>query len=131
MANVVVDALRKNNMMDAYIRLIVTRGRGNLGLDPRSSPKPSTIIMCEPVAPAHGKEAREKGVTAIISSYRRDMVDGTTHELKSLNYIQSVLGKFQAIDAGAHEIVMLVTTENDSKFHGFKLFLVKLGILKN
>src|SRR5205807_10243216 len=55
MANAVVDALRKNNMMDAYIRLIVTRGRGNLGLDPRSSPKPSTIIMCEPVAPAHGK----------------------------------------------------------------------------
>ena len=61
MANVVVEALRRNNMMDAYIRLVVTRGRGSLGLDPRSSPKSSTIIMCEPVAPAHGKEAREKG----------------------------------------------------------------------
>src|SRR5437660_9936242 len=59
-ANVVVDALRKNNMMDAYIRLVVTRGRRNLGLDPRSSPKPSNIIMCEPVEPAHCKEARAK-----------------------------------------------------------------------
>src|SRR5437763_15314036 len=129
MANVVVDALRKNNMMDAYIRIIVTRGRGNLGLDPRSSPKSSTIIRCEPVAPAHGKEAREKGVTAIISSYRRDMVDGTTHELKSLNYIQSVLGKFQAIDAGADEVVMLDHRGMVSEFHGSNLFIVKHRII--
>src|SRR3989441_684533 len=129
MANVVVQALRKNNMMDAYIRLIVTRGRGNLGLDPRSSPKSSTIVMCEPVAPAHGKEAREKGITAIISSYRRDMVDGTTHELKSLNYIQSVLGKFQAIDAGADEVVMLDHRGMVSEFHGSNLFIVKRGII--
>src|SRR6266436_2517916 len=129
MANVVVDALRKNNMMDAYIRLIVTQKKKNLGLDPRSSPKPSTIIMCEPVAPAHGKEAREKGVTAIISSYRRDMVDGTTHELKSLNYIQSVLSKFQAIDAGTDEVVMLDHRGMVSEFHGSNLFIVKQGIV--
>src|SRR5437762_917062 len=129
MANVVVDALRKNNMMDAYIRLIVTRGRGNLGLDPRSSPKPSTIIMCEPVAPAHGKEAREKGVTAMISSCRRDMVDGTSHEVKSLNYIQSVLSKFQAIDSGADEVVMLDHRGMVSEFHGSNLFIVKQGII--
>src|SRR5207245_11715230 len=103
------------------IRLIVTRGRGNLGLDPRSSPKPSTIIMCEPVAPAHGKEAREKGVTAIISSYRRDMVDGTTHELKSLNYIQRVIGKFQAIDAGAAEGVTLDQRGTVSDSHSSSL----------
>src|SRR5881409_3862251 len=129
MANVVVDALRRNNMMDAYIRLIVTRGRGNLGLDPRSSPRSSTIIMCEPVAPAHGKEAREKGVTAIISSYRRDMVDGTTHELKSLNYIQSVMAKFQAIDAGADEVVMLDHRGLVSEFHGSNIFIVKQNII--
>src|SRR5438445_4162776 len=129
MVNVVVEALRKNNMMDAYIRLVVTRGRGNLGLDPRSSPKSSTIIMCEPVAPAHGKEAREKGIAAIISSYRRDMVDGTTHELKSLNYIQSVLGKFQAIDAGADEVVMLDHRGMVAEFHGSNLLLGKHAIL--
>jgi branched-chain amino acid aminotransferase len=125
----VVETLRKNNFMDAYIRLIVTRGRGNLGLDPRSSPKPSVIIMTEPVAPAHGKEAREKGITAIISSYRRDMVDGTTHELKSLNYIQSVLAKFQAIDAGTDEVVMLDHRGMVSEFHGSNLFMVKQGVV--
>lgn len=125
----VVETLRKNNFMDAYIRLIVTRGRGNLGLDPRSSPRPSVIIMTEPVAPAHGRDAREKGITAIISSYRRDMVDGTTHELKSLNYIQSVLAKFQAIDAGTDEVVMLDHRGMVSEFHGSNLFLIKQGIV--
>lgn len=126
----VIETLRKNNFMDAYIRLIVTRGRGNLGLDPRSSPKPSVIIMTEPVGPAHGREAREKGITAIISSYRRDMVDGTSHELKSLNYIQSVLAKFQAIDAGTDEVVMLDHRGMVSEFHGSNLFMVKNGIVR-
>ena len=125
--NAVVETLRKNNFMDSYIRLVVTRGRGNLGLDPRSASKSSVIIMTEPVAPAHGREAREKGITAIISSYRRDMVDGTTHELKSLNYIQSVLAKFQAIDAGTDEVVMLDHRGMVSEFHGSNLFMIRQG----
>src|SRR6058998_1197447 len=129
MVNAVVETVKRNSYTDAYIRLIVTRGRGNLGLDPRSCARPSIIIMAEPVAPAHGKEAREKGVTAIISGYRRDMVDGTTHELKSLNYIQSVLAKFQAIDAGADEVVMLDHRGMVSEFHGSNMFLVKQGIV--
>src|SRR5207249_7172634 len=88
MTNAIVDTLRKNNLTDAYIRVIVSRGRGNLGLDPRSCPKPSVVIMAEPVAPAHGKEARENGITATISGYRRDREDETRHELKRLNYIK-------------------------------------------
>ena len=129
MMNAVVDTLRKNNYTDAYIRLVVTRGRGNLGLDPRSCPRPSVIIMTEPVALAHGREAREKGVTAIISGYRRDMVDGTTHELKSLNYIQSILAKFQAMDAGADEVVMLDHRGMVSEFHGSNIFMTKQGAI--
>src|SRR5213594_512398 len=129
MANAVVETLRRNNYLDAYIRLVVTRGRGSLGLDPRSCAKSSVIIMAEPVASDHGKEAREKGVTAIISGYRRDMVDGTTHELKSLNYIQSVLAKFQAIDAGADEVLMLDHRGMVSEFHGSNVFIVKRGVV--
>ncbi|TMI26767.1 branched-chain-amino-acid transaminase [Candidatus Bathyarchaeota archaeon] len=129
MVNAVVETVKRNSYTDAYIRLIVTRGRGNLGLDPRSCARPSIIIMAEPVAPAHGKEAREKGVTAIISGYRRDMVDGTTHELKSLNYIQSVLAKFQAIDAGADEVLMLDHRGMVSEFHGSNVFIVKRGVV--
>ena len=129
MMNAVVETLRRNNYTDAYVRLVVTRGRGNLGLDPRSSPRPTIIIMTEPVAPAHGREAREKGVTAIISGYRRDMVDGTTHELKSLNYIQSVLAKFQAMDAGADEVLMLDHRGMVSEFHGSNIFMIKNGAI--
>lgn len=129
MMNAVVETLRRNNFTDAYIRLVVTRGKGNLGLDPRSCPHPSIIIMTEPVAPAHGREAREKGVTAIISGYRRDMVDGTTHELKSLNYIQSILAKFQALDAGADEVLMLDHRGMVAEFHGSNLFMIKQGTI--
>ena len=121
----VIEILRRNNLMDAYIRLVVSRGRGNLGLDPRSCPKPSVIIMSEPVGPAHGKEAKERGITAVISSYRRDNVDGTSHELKSLNYIQSILAKFQAIDASADEALMLDNRGLVSEFHGSNVFMVK------
>src|SRR5947208_4602973 len=105
--NAIVETLRRNNLSDAYIRLVITRGRGNLGLDPRSCPKPSIIIMTEPVLPAHGEEAGEKGVSAVISRLRRDMGDGTSNEVKSLNYIQSVVSKFQATDSGADEVAML------------------------
>ncbi len=129
MMNAVIETLRRNNYTDAYIRLVVSRGRGNLGLDPRSCPRPSVIVITEPVGPAHGKEARDKGVTAIISGYRRDMVDGTTHELKSLNYIQSILAKFQAIDVGAEEVVMLDHRGMVSEFHGSNIFLVKQGVI--
>src|SRR5213593_1925832 len=129
MANAVVETLRKNNYTDAYIRLVVTRGRGTLGLDPRSCPRPSIIIMTEPVLASQGKERREKGVTAVISGYRRDMVDGTSHELKSLNYIQSVLAKFQAIDAGTDEVVMLDHRGMVSEFHGSNMFLVNQEIV--
>src|SRR5438128_12268422 len=118
MSKAVVDTVRRNNLTDAYIPVIVSRGRGNLGLDPRSDPQASLVIMTEPVAPAHGKEAREKGITAIISGYRRDRVDGTSHELKSLNYIQSVMAKFQAIDANADEALMLDGRGMVSEFHG-------------
>ena len=129
MMSAVVETLRKNNLTDGYIRLVITRGRGNLGLDPRSCPNPSIIIMTEPVAPAHGKEAKEKGVSAIISGYRRDMVDGTTHELKSLNYIQSILAKFQAIDSGADEVLMLDHRGMVAEFHGSNVFIVKQGVV--
>ena len=125
----VVETLQKNTLTDAYIRLVITRGRGNLGLDPRSCPKPSIIIMAEPVAPAHGREARERGITAVISSIRRDMVDGTSHEVKSLNYIQSIMSKFQAIDSGTDEAVMLDHRGMISEFHGSNLFILKQGIL--
>src|SRR6267378_1536890 len=70
--------------------------------------------------------SKEEMANVVVEALRKNnMVDGTTHELKSLNYIQSVLGKFQAIDAGADEVVMLDHRGMVSEFHGSNLFLVR------
>jgi len=107
MADKVVRTVRINGFQNAYIRLIVTRGVGDLGLDPRKCPKPTIIIIVEPTITLHGEEAKENGIRAIISWVKRDSVDGTTHEVKSLNYLNSILAKIEANNVGADETIYL------------------------
>lgn len=107
MTKAVLETLRKNNLNDAYIRLVVTRGIGDLGLDPRKCPKPTTIIITEPKIALHDAERRAKGVTTMISWVKRDPVDATTHEVKSLNYLNSILAKIEANTSGVDEAICL------------------------
>ncbi len=107
MINAILETLRKNNLRDAYIRVLVTRGVGDLGLDPRKCGKPNVIIIAEPMLPLYGRESKMKGVSLIISSVKRDRVDATTHQIKSMNYLNSILAKLEAIAAGADDAVML------------------------
>lgn len=107
MTRAVLDTLKENSLKDAYIRLVVTRGIGDLGLDPRKCPKPTVIIIAEPIIQIYGAEAKEKGMTAIISWVKRDSVDATTHETKSLNYLNSILAKIEANAAGVDEAIYL------------------------
>jgi branched-chain amino acid aminotransferase len=125
MTKAVVDTLKRNDLKDAYIRLVVTRGVGDLGVDPRTSRTPSIIIMTEPMDSTYGAIAKQKGISAIISSVRRDMVDATTHEIKSLNYLNSVLAKQEATDAGADDALMLDRNGFVSEATTTNLFLVK------
>ncbi|UCD97262.1 MAG: aminotransferase class IV, partial [Candidatus Bathyarchaeota archaeon] len=91
MINAVIEALRKNELYeDSYIRLVVSRGEGDLGLDPRKCSKSKVIIITDEIK-LHGREAKEIGLTAIISWVKRDPVDATSHEIKSLNYLNSIL----------------------------------------
>lgn len=103
----VIKTVKANSLKDAYIRLIVTRGAGDLGLDPRKSGRPSVVIIAEHLEPLLGSAAREKGVKLIIASVRRDPVYGTSHEVKSLNYLNSILAKLQAIASNADDALML------------------------
>jgi len=121
----VLETLRRNNLRDAYIRLLVTRGFGDIGVDPRKCPKASIIIITEPLLPAFGVEAQEKGISAVITWIRRDRVDATSHEVKSLNYLNSMLAKLEAFDAGADEAVMLDTRGLVSEAPTSNLFIVK------
>ncbi|MFQ6087063.1 MAG: branched-chain-amino-acid transaminase [Candidatus Bathyarchaeia archaeon] len=107
MKKTVLDTLKKNNLRNAYIRLIVTRGIGDLGLDPRKCPKPTVIIIAEPLIQLHSEERKKNGITAMISWVKRDPVDATTHEIKSLNYLNSILAKIEANIAGVDEAICL------------------------
>jgi branched-chain amino acid aminotransferase len=101
-----LETLRKNKMRDAYIRLVVTRGVGDLGLNPRKCPKPTIIIITDTIA-LHMAGAKETGIAAMISWVKRDPVDATSHEIKSLNYLNSILAKIEANIAGVDEAICL------------------------
>ena len=102
----VLETLRKNNLTDSYIRLVVTRGVGDLGLNPKRCAKPTIIVITDTIA-LHKSEAKEKGVTAMISWVKRDPVDATSHEIKSLNYLNSILAKIEANIGGVDEAICL------------------------
>jgi branched-chain amino acid aminotransferase len=106
MIQTVVETLRKNNLKDSYIRLVVTRGVGDLGLNPKKCAKPTIIVITDTIA-LHKGEAKEKGVTAMISWVKRDPVDATSHEIKSLNYLNSILAKIEANINGVDEAICL------------------------
>jgi len=127
MINAILETLRKNNLRDAYIRVLVTRGVGDLGLDPRKCGKPNVIIIAEPMLPLYGRESKMKGVSLIISSVKRDRVDATTHQIKSMNYLNSILAKLEAIAAGADDAVMLDDRGFVSETTATNIFIVKNG----
>lgn len=125
MIEAILITLRKNNLKNAYIRLLVTRGVGDLGLDPRKCPKPSVIIITEPMLQLYSMEKREKGLNMIISWVRRDPVDATTHEIKSMNYLNSILSKIEANNLGVDEALILDHRGFICEATGENLFMVK------
>src|SRR3989304_3064440 len=124
MIEAVLGTLRMNKMRDAYIRLVVTRGVGDLGLDPRKCPKATVIIIVGAIV-LHVNEAKEKGIPALVSWVRRHPVDATSHEIKSLNYLNSVMAKIEANSAGADEAICLDKKGFVAEGGGGENFLVK------
>ena len=129
MIEAVLKTLRKNGLKDAYIRLVVTRGKGDLGLDPRKCPKPSVVIITVPLLQLYDEKVRERGMSMIVSWVRRDSVDATTHEIKSLNYLNSILAKIEANNAGADEAIILDPNGFICEATGENIFIVKDGKL--
>ena len=126
MMKAVVGTLRKNKMKDSYIRLVVSRGVGDLGLDPRKCPKPTVIIITDTINIKAGN-AKEVGVTTMFSWVRRNPVDATTHEIKSLNYLNSVLAKIEANACGVDEAICLESNGCIAEGVGENVFIVKNG----
>jgi len=126
MMKAVVETLRKNKMKDSYIRLVVSRGIGDLGLDPRKCPKPTIIIITDTIQIRAGN-AKETGITTVFSWVRRNPVDATTHEIKSLNYLNSVLAKMEANACGVDEAMCLESNGYIAEGVGENVFIVKNG----
>ncbi|MCC6013312.1 MAG: branched-chain-amino-acid transaminase [Candidatus Verstraetearchaeota archaeon] len=123
MIKAIIETLRVNSLKDAYIRVIVTRGEGDLGLDPRKCKKPNIIIITEKIE-VLPKEVYERGARVIISWIRRDRIDATSHEIKSLNYLNSILAKIEANVFNADEAIILTTDGYVCEGPGENIFLV-------
>lgn len=128
MVEVLLETLRRNNLKDAYIRLVVTRGKGDLGLDPRKCPRPSVIIITDKIT-LYPPETYRDGLKLIIASTRKNSPDALSPRIKSLNYLNNILGKLEAINAGCAEAVMLDRHGYLTECTSENIFLVKKGVL--
>ena len=103
---IVLDTCRRNNIHDGYIRLVVTRGAGDLGIDPRSCARPNVIVIARPAVRLYRRD-EGGGVRVITSCFRRNAPDTVSPSIKSLNYLNNVLARIEANDRGADEAILL------------------------
>ncbi len=124
MQKVVVDTLKANKLKDAYIRLVVTRGEGDLGLDPRNCSKPTIFIITDKIA-LYPQELYKKGLTIVTVPTRRNIPEALNPQIKSLNYLNNILGKIEAINAGVPEAIMLDQNGFVTECTGDNIFIIK------
>jgi branched-chain amino acid aminotransferase len=120
----VLATLRKNQLREAYIRIVVTRGTGDLGIDPASCKRATVFVIAEPASSILGGKS-PKIHNLVIASVRRDSVDATSHEVKSLNYLNSVMARLEARNAKADDAVMLDSRGFVSEASATNIFVVK------
>ncbi len=124
MALAIRETLRKNNLRDAYVRPIVTRGYGDLGLDPLKCEKPTVIIIAVEWGAMYGN-LYEVGLTAISVSVRRNAPDALPPNIKSLNYLNNILAKIEANVKGGNEAIILDAQGRISEGSGDNIFVIK------
>lgn len=120
----VLKTIRANGLKDAYIRLIVTRGVGDLGLDPRKCPKASTLIIAGKIS-VYPEEFYKKGLDLITVSTKRNIPEALNPCIKSLNYLNNIMAKIEANRANAPEAIMLNKDGYVAECTADNIFLVK------
>ncbi len=124
----VLETLRLNHLREAYIRLVVTRGVGDLGLDPDKCPKPSIIIIADKIS-LYPPKFYEEGLEIVTVSVRRNYAEAVNPRIKSLNYLNNILAKIEGKQAGAEEVLMLSAEGYVAECSGDNIFWVKNEIL--
>lgn len=124
LVRVVKQALQVNKLKDAYIRLLVTRGVGDLGLDPRACRKPSIIIIVDKLAlfPAR---CYNEGLEAVTASVKRNIPEALDPTIKSMNYLNNILAKIEANQHGVPEAIMVNAQGYVAECSGDNVFYVK------
>ena len=126
MSDAILETLRKNGLTDAYIRPLVTRGVGDLGLDPRKCAKPTVMIISQKWDAMYG-DLYEVGLTAVTVTVRRNSPAALPPNIKSLNYLNNILAKIEANVKGGNEAIFLDDAGNVSEGSGDNIFVVKDG----
>jgi branched-chain amino acid aminotransferase len=126
MTEAVLETIRQNHLRDGYIRLLVTRGIGNLGLNPTQCKSPSVIIIAATIALYH-EDFYRKGLTIVTCATRRSNPAALNPAVKSLNYLNNVMARVEANLAGADEALMLNDAGNVAECTADNVFIVKHG----
>lgn len=118
------DAAKASGLSDGYIRLVVTRGEGTLGLNPANCSKPCTFVIADEIA-LYPQEHYINGLKLITSSFRRPTPEALSPQVKSLNYLNNIMAKSEAVRYGAGEALMLNEAGNVAECTGDNIFMVK------
>ena len=129
MTKAVVDTLKENKIKDGYIRVIVTRGEGDLGLDPKKCQGKSNIIIIADSITLYPKELYSKGMEIITVPTVRNNPDALNPMLKSLNYLNNILAKIEANNSGYCEAIMMDHQGYVAECTGDNIFIVKNKLL--
>jgi branched-chain amino acid aminotransferase len=128
MARAIEDTLAANQLVDAYIRVIVTRGAGSLGLDPRKTADPQVIIITDQIS-LYPEELYEHGLKIITAGTTRNHTNAVNPRIKSLNYLNNILAKIEATNCGCLEALMLNYKGEVAECTGDNIFIVTRGVV--
>jgi branched-chain amino acid aminotransferase len=120
----VVETVRKNQLRDAYIRLIVSRGNGPLGLDPAECERANVIVIVDKIN-IYPQSFYDSGITAVTVPTRRNLPDALNPRVKSLNYLNNILAKSEAKQVGAGEAIILSSDGYVTEGSSDNIFIVK------
>jgi len=121
----VILTLKENNLKDAYIRLVVTRGQGDLGLDPRKCKGNASVIIIADRIVLYPDKFYKEGLSIITVPTVRNLPEALNPQIKSLNYLNNILAKIEAVNAGYEEAIMLDALGYVAECTGDNIFIVK------
>ncbi len=123
MGNIILKTLRENSIEDGYVRVVVTRGEGDLGLDPRKCPHPCIFVIADKIK-LYADELYKEGIEIVTVSTKRNIPSALDPRIKSLNYLNNIMAKIEAVNAGMIEALMLSGDGYVTECSGDNIFIL-------